>query len=465
MNALTDVIAAISTPPGKGGVAVIRISGDGAFEIAEKIFKPVSEKSFSSYPARHQVYGHIVSDGSIVDDVLAARYPAPASYTGEDTVEICAHGGTLVTRAVLDTVLRAGAKTAFAGEFTKRAFINGRLTLSDAEAIANVLEARSEEQLKLGGKDASGKLKSKIDEVRMALTSLMSSIYARIDYPDEDLGDFDDAAVLDGLVSAEESLSSLISSYKTGRAITEGISAVLCGKPNVGKSSVYNAILGKDAAIVTSVAGTTRDVLESTVPLGRVLLRLYDTAGIRGGEAVGEIEAIGIERSKARMKEAELIIAVFDTSVPTDDEDLAILDEIKPLGAYKLALFNKSDLKRSRDFAERTIAPCFDEVVTVMAKDRDEVRRILTDKINEAFTDEKLTVGYDAIVSSSRLYGMLTAARDFIVAAKAGLSSGFPQDTVSSDIERALSAITESDPRGVSEEVVSDIFSKFCVGK
>ena len=465
MNAFTDVIAAISTPPGKGGVAVIRISGDGAFEIAEKIFAPVSKKPFSSYQPRLQVYGHIVSDGYVIDDVLVARYPAPNSYTGEDTVEICTHGGTLVTRAVLDTVFRAGAKPAYAGEFTKRAFINGKLTLNDAEAIANILEARSEEQLKLGGKDAKAKLNSKIGNIREILLSLMSSIYARIDYPDEDLGDFDDNDVLEGLIKAEEALSALISSYKTGRAITEGISAVLCGKPNVGKSSVYNAVLGKDAAIVTSTAGTTRDVLESSVAVGRVLLRLYDTAGIREGAAVGEIEAIGIERSRERMKEAELIIAVFDTSCPTDSEDAAILEEIKSLGAYKLALFNKSDLKRSEGFDEASITPCFDEIISITANDVDAVRHILSEKIDKAFTDERLTVGCDAIVSSARLYGILNASLDSVTAAKNGLLAGFPQDTVSSDVERALAAITESDPRGVNDEVLGEIFSKFCVGK
>ena len=465
MNAFTDVIAAISTPPGKGGVAVIRISGDGAFEIAEKIFEPMSKKPFSSCQPRLQIYGNVVSDGRVVDDVLAARYPSPNSYTGEDTVEICTHGGTLVTRAVLDAVFRAGAKPAFAGEFTKRAFINGKLTLNDAEAIANVLEAKSEEQLRLGGKDATGRLDAKIGNIREILLSLMSSIYARIDYPDEDLGDFDDDAVLDGLLLAEESLRALISSYKTGRAITEGISAVLCGKPNVGKSSVYNALLGKDAAIVTSTAGTTRDVLESTVPVGRVLLRLYDTAGIRGGDEVGEIEAIGIERSRARMKEAELIIAVFDTSVPTSSEDAAILEEIKPLGAYKLALFNKSDLKTSDGFDGKALAPYFDELISITANDADSLKHTLAEKIDGAFTDEKLSVGSDAIVSSARLYGILTAALDSVSAAKSGLIAGFPQDTVSSDIERALAAITESDPRGVSDEVLGDIFSKFCVGK
>jgi tRNA modification GTPase len=244
MNNLTQVIAAVSTPPGKGGVAIIRMSGYGAFEIAERVFHPISGKSFSEAKARMQVYGHIVSEGEIVDDVLATRFPAQNSYTGEDTVEIGCHGGILVTRCVLEALLRAGARLAEAGEFTRRAFINGRLSLTEAEAISDLLEAQSTEQLKLSGSKARRRLGERISSIRQSLVGLMSSVYARIDYPDEDLGDFTDGELRVSLYNIKEDCESLLASYRTGRAISEGVKTVICGKPNVGKSSLYNLLLG-----------------------------------------------------------------------------------------------------------------------------------------------------------------------------------------------------------------------------
>ena len=257
-----NVIAAISTPPGKGGVAVIRISGDGAFEIAEKIFLPISNKKISDYPPRTQIYGYVIYNEEKIDDGMLTLFPAPRSYTGEDTVEISCHGGMLITRTVLEAVLSAGAVPAEAGEFTRRAFINGKLSLSEAEAIGTLLEASSYEQIKLSSSPARTKLNEAISSVRNGLISLMSSIYARIDYPDEDLGEFSDEESKNALIRIRSELDRLIATYRTGRAINEGISTVICGKPNVGKSTLYNLLIGEDAAIVTDIAGTTRDILE-----------------------------------------------------------------------------------------------------------------------------------------------------------------------------------------------------------
>ena len=229
MNNLTYVIAAVSTPPGKGGVAIIRMSGSGAFEIADRVFFTISGKRFSECEPRKQIYGHIVEDGERIDDVLATRFPAPYSYTGEDTVEIGCHGGILVTRTVLEALLRAGAMPATAGEFTRRAFINGRLTLTEAEAISDLLEAKSREQIRLSSDGARSILSGKISTIRKKLVELMSSIYARIDYPDEDLGDFSDGEVLSRLYNIKEDCEKLLSTYRTGRAISEGVSTVICG--------------------------------------------------------------------------------------------------------------------------------------------------------------------------------------------------------------------------------------------
>ena len=456
-------IAAISTPPGKGGVAIIRISGSEAVEITERVFSPISGKRLSDYPARTQVYGYVIYNNERIDDGLVTLFPAPHSYTGEDVCEISCHGGTLVTATVLEAVFAAGAIPAESGEFTKRAYINGRLSLTEAEAIGNLIDARSREEMRLGAEPARTRLRKSIDEIRCGVTTLLGSIYARIDYPDEDLGDFTEEETLSELVKIRAMLNRLIDSYKTGRAITEGISAVICGKPNVGKSTIYNLILDEEAAIVTSIPGTTRDLLEKTVPLGRVLLRLTDTAGIRS-EGADTVEAIGIERSKSRINSAELVIAVFDLSRRLDSEDEELIAALKNAPGTKICILNKDDgdekLDTGRLFSE------FSEVIRISAKDNAEIAlKLLTDTINRLFTDEKISTSTDAVVASARQHASLTRAREFIDTAITAYSIGMPADAASSDIELALGAIGELDGRSVSENVVGDIFSRFCVGK
>ena len=463
MNNLTQVIAAVSTPPGKGGVAIIRMSGDGAFEIAERVFKPVSGRAFSTSAPRMQVYGHIISEGEPVDDVLATRFPAPHSYPGEDTVEIGCHGGILVTRSVLEALFREGARPAEAGEFTRRAFINGRLSLTEAEAISDLLEAESREQLKLSGTRARSRLNEKISAIRQGLVSIMSSIYARIDYPDEDLGDYTDSELLASLYNIKEETARLIGSYRTGRAISEGVKTVICGKPNVGKSSLYNLLLGEDAAIVTDIPGTTRDVLERSIPLGRVMLRVADTAGIRERENMDAVERIGVAKSREMMAKSELLFAVFDLSRPFDDEDEVILNEALRHTAPKIALLNKSDLEEKLD---RSKVLGFDEIVEISALSGEaEAIELLSSSVDRLFTDQRLVIGEDAVISSARQHAALCRTLDFLTLAIESLELGFPQDAASGDVERALGAISELDGRAVSEEIVNDIFSKFCVGK
>ena len=456
-------IAAISTPPGKGGVAIIRISGGEARQIIDRVFAPISGKRLSDYPARTQVYGYVIYNNERIDDGLATLFPAPHSYTGEDVVEISCHGGTLVTGTVLEAVLAAGAVPAESGEFTRRAFINGRLSLTDAEAIGNLLDARSREEMRLGAEPARTRLRTRIEEIRAMITTLLGSIYARIDYPDEDLGDFTDEETLTELVRIRAALNRLIDSYRTGRAITEGISAVICGKPNVGKSTIYNLILDEEAAIVTSIPGTTRDLLEKTIPLGRVLLRLTDTAGIRS-EGADTVEKIGIERSKDRIKSAELVIAVFDLSREIDEEDEELIAAIKDAPGGKICILNKDDGEQKLDTGRLNCD--FDAVIRISARDNEDgALRLLTDTVDRLFTDEKISTSTDAIVSSARQHSSLSRAREFIDAAITAYSIGMPPDAASSEIELALGAIGELDGRSVSESVVGDIFSRFCVGK
>ena len=463
MNNLTQVIAAVSTPPGKGGVAIIRMSGEGAFEIAERVFFPISGKKFSECKPRTQIYGHIIEDGEKIDDVLATRFPGPHSYTGEDTVEIGCHGGILVTRCVLEALFRQGAVPATAGEFTRRAFINGRLTLTEAEAISDLLEAKSREQIRLSGDTARARLSGTIAKIRDDLVRLMSSVYARIDYPDEDLGDFSDEELLSNIYNIKEELENLIKTYRTGRAISEGVRTVICGKPNAGKSTLYNLLCGEDAAIVTDIPGTTRDVLERSLPLGRIMLKLSDTAGIRENGNMDTVERIGIEKSRKMIEKSELLFAIFDISRAFDEEDELIIKAIADINAPKIALINKCDLESK--FDEEKLSG-FDAVIKISAKEG-EARALdaLAGLVNSMFTDERIVIGQDAVISSARQHAALTRALDFLSAAAEAMELGFSQDAASSDIERALGAISELDGRAVSEEIVGDIFARFCVGK
>ena len=461
MNNFASVIAAISTPPGKGGVALIRISGDGALQIAAKIFRPVSNKSLLEAQIRKQIRGRIFYGEEEIDDGMATYFKAPNSYTGEDTVEISCHGGALITKTVLEAVIAAGAHLADAGEFTRRAFINGKLSLTEAEAIGNLLDAESHEQILLSSQKSRTMLSDSIAEIREKLTSVLSSLYARIDYPDEDLGDFTSDEAVSILKSAKTDAKRLLSTYRTGKAINEGIQTVICGKPNVGKSSLYNLLLKREAAIVTDIQGTTRDVLTEKISLGRIILTLSDTAGVR--ESSDPIESIGIERSRDKIKNCELVLALFDISSALDKEDEDVLFAVNSSSAAKIAILNKSDLGVKID---KTAFSDFDAVLEISAtEDGEEVSEKLSEVIERLFTDEKITVGNQAIISSARQNAALARALELIESSIFAHESGIGQDAASSDAERALAAISELDGRAVCEEIVSDIFSKFCVGK
>lgn len=467
----SSTIAAISTPPGKGGVAVIRISGKDALSIGEKIFKPKG-KSIRDRAPRTQIFGYILSGTEEIDDGLLCYFPENSSYTGEETVEISCHGGVLITKSVLEAAFVAGARPAEPGEFTKRAFMNGRLSLTDTEAIGLLLEAESEAQIKLTRKASRTALDNAIESIRASLTSLLSSIYARIDYPDEDLGDYTDSELCEGLRSVIAKMNALLMTYKTGKAVAEGVKTVIAGKPNVGKSSLYNLLLGYDAAIVTDIPGTTRDVLEKSVSLGSVMLRLYDTAGIRN-DTFDKVEAIGIERSIEALDGAELILALFSLEGELSKEDAEIIGKICEKPTAKIAVLTKSDLKTSEkscngalvidgtDYSDR-----FDAIIEISAKESGiESLKALSDVTERLFTDEKIRIGDDAIISSARQRASLTRAKELAESALIAIESGLPQDAASSDIELSLGAIAELDGRAVSEEVTADIFSKFCVGK
>lgn len=456
------VIAAVSTPPGKGGVAIIRISGDGALETAAKVFKRRGGKPTEDIKPRMQYTGSVYYRGEEIDDGLICYFKAPASFTGEDVVEIGCHGGALVTGTVLEALFAAGAAPAERGEFTERALLNGKLTLTDAEAIGNLLEAKSYAQIRLNTSASRSHLSDRIREIRASLTDTLSSMLARIDYPEEDLGDFTDDELRERLAKVERALLRLADSYKTGSAISEGIKTVILGKPNVGKSSIYNLILGENAAIVTDIEGTTRDVLTREVSIGKVLLSLSDTAGIR--ESRDEVEKIGIEKTLEKLNCADLLLAVFDGSAQFSDKDLEVLDTISCSRAAKIAVINKGDrgaLPLPDGFSAK-----FDLCVSISAKcEPEEARTALANAIDSLFIDDKLEIGEEAIISNARQNASILRATEHIRAAILSLSDGLFQDAAASDIERALNVISELDGGSVTDEVLADIFSKFCVGK
>ncbi|MCQ2386514.1 MAG: 50S ribosome-binding GTPase, partial [Clostridia bacterium] len=342
---------------------------------------------------------------------------------------------------------------------TRRAFQNGKLGLSEAEAIGELLDAKSFEQIKLFGKDSRSRLSAALNGFYQRLSSLLSAMFAKIDYPDEDLAELSNQEMDDALSSLIADMKKLCSTYSTGRAIAEGIETVLLGKPNTGKSSLYNLLCGKDAAIVTDIAGTTRDVLENTVCLGRVMLKLSDTAGIR--ETNDPIEKIGVKKSKEAAEEAGLILCLFNGAEPLTEEDFVLCEYVMRLEGVKIALLTKSDLPEAADraFLEKK----FSHVVSVSAVRGDLGN--LTDLINDLFTDGTITVGEDAIVSSARQHAALSKGISCVETALRSLRAGFPFDALASDLEMASIALSETDGRGVSEDVVAGIFSKFCVGK
>jgi tRNA modification GTPase len=459
-----DTIAAVSTPYGKGGVALLRVSGEEALAVCERVFVPKNKSKLGEIPSRTAVYGTILApenDGSWlpVDDGIATLFRAPASFTGEDTVEICCHGGILLTQTVLSALFAAGARPAEAGEFTRRAFLNGKIGLSSAEALGNVLEAEHREQLTLAHTGMSGKVEEKCKEIYDGLGEILASIYAKIDYPDEDLADMSREEMEAAFLRCADKLEALAQTYRTGHAIAEGIPTVICGKPNVGKSSLYNRVLGRDAAIVTDVKGTTRDVLTASASMGRVTLRLFDTAGLHDTE--DPVERIGILRTREAMEQAELVLAVFDGSVPADEEDRALTAELEKLPTTVVAVLNKADLAGCVD---PFYAAHFENRVSLSAQSGLGTENLVR-TVEQLFTDGRLDTRRDAVLTNARQQGAALSALEAIRRAVNALRVGLPTDLCCTDAELAMSALSELDGRAVSEDIVSMIFSKFCVGK
>ncbi len=464
---MTDTIAAISTPYGKGGIAVLRISGEEAIAIAERIFFPASGRALTQYPPAHMTYGTVRNPdltgvpGKLIDDGMAVYFRAPHSYTGEDTVEISCHGGILLTEQVLTAILSAGARPAEAGEFTRRAFVAGKLSLTEAEAVINLIDARSEEALRLARSHTEGRLTAKLAEFYEELRTLLSTAYVFADYPDEDLTDLSAEEMQARLTALAEEMRILADSYRIGHAIGEGISAVLVGRPNTGKSSLLNRLLGRDRAIVSNIAGTTRDTIEETVQMGKVTLRLTDTAGLR--ESDDPIEQIGVRRSVAALESAELILAVFDLADGLTDEDRELITRLEGCSAPCIALLNKSDRALGTWDAAALGGP-FCAVCTVSAE-TGEGLEALRNQIESLFVAGEIDYDTTPILANARQKGALDRARVGVEDARRALAAGFTPDVAGLDLEEAMAALSEADGRSVSADIVDAIFHRFCVGK
>lgn len=464
---LHTTICAVSTPRGKGGIAVIRVSGPDAFSVAAAMFKPkFGPNDLTAHPARRAVFGEILdeSDG-VCDEGICTLFKGPGSFTGEDMAEISCHGGLAVTEAVYLSAVAHGASAAGPGEFTKRAFINGKLDLTEAEAVGKLIDADTRERMQLAGSALRGSVSNEIAAVSASLLDTMTALYAAIDYPEEDVGDEGEREIAGTLRAAQSRVEKLLDTYRTGRAVSDGVRCVICGRPNVGKSSVFNLITGEECAIVTSVAGTTRDILRETVSFGGITLRLSDTAGIHATDDL--VEKIGIERASAEISKSELVISVFDGGEGLRAEDRTLLELVKNTSAPKIAVINKSDLGIALTEEEISlIRAASDSCVTISAqRNGEEDRRLLSDAVAVQFGSDRISLTTDAVIWDVRQREILSHAKAALSAAVEEIEMGAPIDAVCTYAEEALAALNETDGRSMESTIVDEIFKRFCVGK
>ncbi len=452
-----STIAAISTPDSAGGIAVIRISGEDAVTVAERVFKPYSGKKVSEMEGYTCAYGIAHDSGERIDDCILTIFRAPHSYTGENTAELSCHGGIFVTRKILRTILKNGAEPAQAGEFTKRAFLNGKLDLTQAEAVMEIISAKGERELKMAENLREGAAFQRAKKCSDILVRILGDLAAWADYPEEDIPAVEPENLVNDLTEVRNQLLSLIENYDCGRILREGISTAIVGRPNVGKSTLFNCLSGCERSIVTNIAGTTRDVIEETVSLGDIVLRLSDTAGIHQTDDV--IEGMGIEIAEKTAQSAELVIAVFDGSCPLNEDDFSLIEKIKDMKC--VAVINKSDEESLIE--EAVLKNTFIHLVYLSAKENSGIKW-LREEIENIFSINDCAVN-SVCAANERQKRCIESALACVDNSIEAINSGELLDAVNIIIDEAEQHLLELTGERITNAVVDNVFSRFCVGK
>lgn len=454
-----STIAAISTAPGNAGIGIIRLSGDDCFKILQKIFKPKNKGEIKGYTIK---YGNIVKseNDEIIDEVLVSYFVAPKSYTKENMCEINSHGGIVVENQILEECLKNGAVLAEPGEFTKRAFMNGRIDLSQAEAVIDIINSKTEKEMMVAQRHLEGSLSKKIKDIQGEILNLMADIEASIDYPEYDIEETTNKKINDTLNSVEEKLLKLKNSFENGKILKEGIKTAIIGKPNVGKSSLLNLILGENRAIVSDIEGTTRDTIEEYINIKGIPLKIVDTAGIR--KTNDEVEKIGVERSINNISDAELIIALFDDSRTFDDQDQKILDLIE--GKKTIILINKIDLGKNLIKENEKLKKFKNNIIEFSTINETGLDK-LYNKIEELFKLNELDCENTEIITNNRQKQQILYALEDVAKGRESLETHMPVDITAICLKDVLERLAEITGENVSEDIINEIFKKFCLGK
>ena len=456
---MDNTIVAISTAAGNGGIGIVRLTGEDTFKIIEKIFKPKSNNTeIKGYTMK---YGNIVNpkNNEIIDEVLVSYFVSPKSYTRENMCEINTHGGMVVEKRILEVCLENGAELAEPGEFTKRAFLNGRIDLSQAEAIIDLINSKSEKEAKESVNQLEGNLSKKISEIEQKLIDTMVNIEVVVDYPEYDVEEAKDSDAIKELEDVRELLIKLKESFNKGKILKDGIKTVILGKPNAGKSSLLNAILNEERAIVSSIEGTTRDTIEEYIHINGISLKLIDTAGIR--DADNEIERIGVDKSKKLAESSDLIIAIFDTSRPFDKEDEEIVNIIKDKKA--IVLLNKIDIGNAEEI-ENKLNDLNKPIIKISALKNEGIEELYS-KIEELFEFNEITSDNEILITNERHKNQINKAIENIELGIKSLKDNVPVDISAIYIKQVLEDLGEITGKNVTEDIINEIFKKFCLGK
>lgn len=457
-----STIAAISTAPAIGGIGIVRMSGKECFEVLEKIFKPKNPETIENIAGYRIKYGTIVNPETnrVVDEVLVSYFKCPKSYTAENMCEINSHGGIVVLREILELCLKNGAELAKPGEFTERAFLNGRIDLTQAEAIIDIINAKSTREAQESANQLEGYLSRKINEIREKIMDIMVNIEANIDYPEYDVEEVSNKDAENKLKEIENELIKLSKTFENGKILKEGVKIAIIGSPNAGKSSLLNSMLKEERAIVTDIAGTTRDIIEEQISIEGIPFKVIDTAGIR--DAKDKIEQIGIEKSKKAANEADVILAVFDSSVPLNDEDREILNLLKH--KKSIIVLNKTDLKQIVNNECKEIQDVNTEVINISLKNNEGLERIY-ESLVKMFNLNQINLDNELTITNIRHQELINKAIESTRMALNDLNNSMPIDIISINIKEILEHLGEITGDNVSEDIIKSIFAKFCLGK